>query len=346
MEDEIPQLGPKEQSHMKSATAMRQFMKFAANSVGRFRDRSKRNGVSRGAFTLVELLVVIAVIGILIALLLPAVQAAREAARAATCRSNLKQIGLAMLQYDLAKKRLPPAQTFQLSSAATAATFGTTGVGGVVMTDGSVFIGMLPYLEEGALFQSYDPTLSINDPNNIPFRDTPLKILRCPSMQQPDPALSPAWDSYAACTGSVYEHFINQNDPNYDNGAIINPIVHNVLAKTSVQEINNLDGTSKTLAAGELNFGLKNFPGGPQSGGPTQWASGYPCTAKASMAGVFNSDHLITGFWEWDTFRSDHTGGANFVLVDGSVRFIADTTNPDLLKSLAARDDGGPTESF
>ncbi len=59
-----------------------------------------RGGGSRLAFTLVELLVVIAIIGILIALLLPAVQAAREAARRAQCQNNLKQLGLALLNYE------------------------------------------------------------------------------------------------------------------------------------------------------------------------------------------------------------------------------------------------------
>src|SRR5262249_3479882 len=152
-------------------------------------------------------------------------------------------------------------------------------------------------LQEEPLLRRYDPSVALDQPANADFRNTPLKILRCPTMRPPEPASSPAWDSYAACTGSVYEHFTNAADPNFHNGAIINPIVHNHLAQTTVHEIATMDGTSKTLAFGELNFGLKNFPlGGPQSAGPTSWNSGYPCTAKASMAGVFNSDHLITAF--------------------------------------------------
>jgi prepilin-type N-terminal cleavage/methylation domain-containing protein len=75
----------------------------ALSMTGSFRPRTLRRG-----FTLVELLVVIAIIGVLVALLLPAVQAAREAARRAQCQSNLKNIALAVLNYESMKKELPP----------------------------------------------------------------------------------------------------------------------------------------------------------------------------------------------------------------------------------------------
>jgi prepilin-type N-terminal cleavage/methylation domain-containing protein len=70
-------------------------------------DRGAR-GRQRSAFTLVELLVVIAIIGILIALLLPAIQAAREAARRSQCSNNMKQMGLAALNFESSRKGLPP----------------------------------------------------------------------------------------------------------------------------------------------------------------------------------------------------------------------------------------------
>ena len=89
-------------------------------------------GRARMAFTLVELLVVIAIIGILVALLLPAIQAAREAARRSQCQNNLKQIGLAMTNYESATKTLPP---------------------GCFLGEGSAWSAfILPYLEEGAAF--------------------------------------------------------------------------------------------------------------------------------------------------------------------------------------------------
>jgi prepilin-type N-terminal cleavage/methylation domain-containing protein len=92
------------------------------------------------AFTLVELLVVIAIIGILVALLLPAVQAAREAARANQCRNNLKQIGLGILNYESAKKKLPPGTEIDPKKDCTSV--GCRGVG--------LYVLLFPYLEENA----------------------------------------------------------------------------------------------------------------------------------------------------------------------------------------------------
>ncbi|MEQ8847721.1 DUF1559 domain-containing protein [Botrimarina sp.] len=136
----------------------------------------------RTAFTLVELLVVIAIIGILVALLLPAVQAAREAARRAQCQSNLKNVALAVLNYESTNKEFPEAVTSE-------ATIGS--LGRHTAFNGSWLISTLPYLESQALFDSFDfdqliagGTLAeTGRPNfvNIRARGTEIAVLKCPS---------------------------------------------------------------------------------------------------------------------------------------------------------------------
>lgn len=149
------------------------------------------------AFTLVELLVVIAIIGILVALLLPAIQAAREAARRAQCQSNLKQLALAAVNYQTAKKNFPPG-------------FVPTGPGGEIETWGwSVFL--LPYVEEQAVYDSLRPSETFmqpvdgtrkgprnladvfiagkSNPAEIVPLQTPLSVFRCAS--DATPALVP-----------------------------------------------------------------------------------------------------------------------------------------------------------
>src|SRR4051812_25564185 len=100
----------------------------------------------RGAFTLVELLVVIAIIGILVALLLPAIQAARDAARRTTCQNHIKQLGLATLNYETAKKQFPPSKSDVFVS-------GPTGVTEVLH---STIQYILPYMEETAIADQWN----------------------------------------------------------------------------------------------------------------------------------------------------------------------------------------------
>ncbi|HEY4235485.1 MAG TPA: DUF1559 domain-containing protein, partial [Lacipirellulaceae bacterium] len=120
-------------------------------------------------FTLVELLVVIAIIGILVALLLPAIQAAREAARRTQCSNNLKQIGLATLNFHDAHKELPPMR--------------------ISDHEQGMLTLILPHLEEQAIADMWDSTtgnMGCFYDQTYQFRTTPIQAYQCPSMTHDD----------------------------------------------------------------------------------------------------------------------------------------------------------------
>ena len=276
------------------------------------------------AFTLVELLVVIAIIGVLVAILLPAVSAARDAARRNGCVNNLHQMALTMHSYQSAHRSLPSASRRGLAS-------------------GSAFVTLLPYLEEKALYDRYRDDQSPTAGTNAEIAGTRLAIYVCPSMsiprEVPDRGCGEvaAIGSYALSTGTEkpwYKH----------TGAII----ASEQGKTTIPKISAKDGASKTLMIGEFDYDLKDLlwtscdRAGPRYG-TAAWAIGYPGMSWASTWGVFNSDRLINGTDEWITFRSDHPGGVHFAMVDGSVRFIADSIDVAVLNGLATRDGGEPS---
>src|SRR5438105_3751859 len=133
-------------------------------------------GRARRAFTLVELLVVIAIIAVLIALLVPAVQKVREAANRTQCQNNLKQIGLALHNYQNANKAFPPAY------------IETSGI-----SDRANWITLtLPYAEQDNLFKTYDSTQSTGGgANNFTLNRTQIQMFQCPSTQQYPPRIYP-----------------------------------------------------------------------------------------------------------------------------------------------------------
>src|SRR5262249_32937868 len=138
-------------------------------------NRMSRTSSRRGGFTLIELLVVIAIIAVLIALLLPAVQAAREAARRAQCTNNLKQLGLAMANYESANGSFP------LGS------FHGTGGGdpGWSPCNGrhefSFFIALLPFFEQAPLYNSWNANIHFSFSPNTTVWGTMVNSLVCPS---------------------------------------------------------------------------------------------------------------------------------------------------------------------
>lgn len=282
--------------------------------------------MQRNGFTLVELLVVIAIIGILIAMLLPAIQAAREAARRMQCTNNVRQITIGTHLYNDTYRQLPPARTaFDLD----------------LPIYGSAPLIILPYVEQASLLVQYHQDKRIDDPINQGVATTKIPIYLCPSMvltrKVPDLTCGGEFGapgSYGVSTGTrrpVESH----------NGAIVRPEEGPVKIKDIT------DGTSNTFMVGEFDFGLKGLPwlGSCASqrpegcGGRNQWAVGMHGGGWTwgSTIGEFNSTCYVKGTSYAYGFRSDHPGGVNFAMVDGSVRFIEETILHETLDALATR---------
>ncbi|MBA4107598.1 MAG: hypothetical protein C0485_17820 [Pirellula sp.] len=163
----------------------------------------------RAAFTLVELLVVIAIIGVLVALLLPAVQAARESARRSACSSNLRQLGLAALNYESANKALPPGY---LAGKNFIKPESATDISGNHQLTG-VFVYLLPYLEAGNVHKMFSEQIELGvDARDLPYSDASkpttwaaaqarLSTLLCPSGPEGAPQLAMLDKSYGKLSG-------------------------------------------------------------------------------------------------------------------------------------------------
>ncbi|HVJ84083.1 MAG TPA: DUF1559 domain-containing protein, partial [Caulifigura sp.] len=138
-----------------------------------------RRRAPRCAFTLIELLVVIAIIAILIALLLPAVQQAREAARRTQCKNNMKQLGLALHNYESSFTVFPPSSTSGFNSGAW---LYVDGVPVTASTHLHSFASLiLPYIDGANVYNNINYNLSALDPVNRPIASTQLPFYLCPS---------------------------------------------------------------------------------------------------------------------------------------------------------------------
>lgn len=175
---------------------------------------------SRTAFTLVELLVVISIIGILIGLLLPAVQSARETSRRMQCQSNLHNIGLALLNYESAHRRFP--------------------LGATPVKFHSWNTAILPFLEQAPLYESINQHKDWGDASNLNFVKTNLSIFECPSSLKSFDGKT----DYCGISGSWH----NARDSGDENGMLFPAL------KASTQAVmlaSVIDGTSHTILVAE-----------------------------------------------------------------------------------------------
>ncbi|WP_252851218.1 DUF1559 domain-containing protein [Aeoliella straminimaris] len=333
-------------------------------------------------FTLVELLVVIAIIGILVALLLPAVQSAREAARRTSCKNNLKQLGLALLNYESAKKELP------------AGSLGTINTSAGYW---SPHAQMLPYFEQGTLSDLF--VIKAEDPNGNPWTahntqiaETELNILRCPSDGNGMVTLGTpmGWTNYHANSGGWVTYSGEWDGPfGPDRQATSYNADYEGVAPRKLRRI--VDGLSNTAAFAEVLNGLGNsglepdpkadcFVGAEVSTSGTleevrnsilaqNWQTapkpdwrwrGYPWHEGTMWRNWYN--HILppnSTCWRYGSTKfydlisppsSNHMGTVNIVRCDGSV----DTVNEDVdanvwfdLGTIAGRPEGvapkGPT---
>ncbi|TWT58068.1 Type II secretion system protein G precursor [Thalassoglobus neptunius] len=295
---------------------------------------------SRG-FTLIELLVVIAIIAILIALLLPAVQQAREAARRTQCKNNMKQIGLAIHNYHDVYLQFPNANSGGLSYSS--------------LSGSSLFASILPMIEQASAYNLYDFNKGNADPENQEVVGQVLPFYLCPSSplrrQVPscDTDSGRAPGNYAACIGSKdfnqYWSFYRLPRPELD-GAIV--YTDSTPGKTKFRDFR--DGTSNTMMIGETAYNLPDykFSSGDCAGQSrysfTYWASPYPGSTTATTEYDFNprdiaEDGIFDTNWP-RSFRSDHVGGVQFTFSDGSVHFISENIDAELLDGLATRSGG------
>ena len=212
----------------------------------------------RSGFTLVELLVVIAIIGILIGLLLPAVQAARESARRTTCINQLKQLGLALLNYESAKKVLPGGQLASPSSK-----ISVTDPRQLEIGNGRWFgvqAQTLSYIEDGNFAQTFDFNDYIySDQNYAAMTAAPPAVRLCPSERQRGVDGDRGWNNYHANAGS-WAHLKGWD-------GVFGPRVDTEGAKAlpPLKIARIIDGTSKTAAMAEVVNGpdLENQTGDP-----------------------------------------------------------------------------------
>jgi prepilin-type N-terminal cleavage/methylation domain-containing protein/prepilin-type processing-associated H-X9-DG protein len=308
----------------------------------------------RNGFTLTELLVVIAIIAVLIALILPAVQKVRASAARTQCANNLRQLALASHNYHGTNSAFPP------------------GVQQALYNDGppafrgySLFTYLLPYLEQDNLYRNWDFTdpLSNSAGGTSARTAVVLPMLLCPSDQVPTNPVTWRGRMFA-----ITSYGGNGGRRSFEpDSATTDGIFHTtgpgslpVANQTCVTLGEITDGTANTLLFGERNHFDPGFDQLPTSRNMAAWGWWGASLGRLAVGDVtlsaavpinyqVNAGSAATGTLEAQrlcAYGSNHTGGANFALADGSVRFIDQAISLSLLQRLAARNDGQVVEAF
>ena len=314
----------------------------------------------RRAFTLIELLVVIAIIAVLIALLLPAVQQARESARRTQCKNNLKQLGLAMHNY-LDTHRIFPCNSLDSSA--------WTGI-----QHGTQLTMILPFIDQASFYNSLDFTQQNVEGTVIkgkPAYAWVMTAFLCPSYAGDNGATGRAKTNYAPSMGAQrmdvnggtgcpgrYSPYGGYNGSGYfgtgpdGHGntmdiSRISGIFGRMIPAARIGQV--VDGTSNTILMGEVRPDCSDHINNGWFHNNSLWVATTP---PINFPTCPQSPVLPDNCHKWDTwntsqgFKSQHTGGAHFILCDGSVRFLSENLDYATYQKLGDRRDGETIGDF
>jgi len=306
-------------------------------------------------FTLVELLVVSAIIGLLVALLLPAIQAARESARRTQCVNNLHQIGVAMTSFHDANGQFPsaflsrPGGVMGLPDAET----GDAGPGWTCLFE------ILPYMEEANARDSFDVNQPCWAPANATAALQVIAVYLCPSVSEMTRSYTVKDSSGAALAELSRANYVanaGRLDVWEEGPVDLRRIADGPLFRNSRIRIKDItDGTSHTVFFGEQTpMHSDSTWVGIVPGSLTCPSANFPladCDAAAAQINVHSGPgHPEDGppvihppnapFGYVDEMFSEHPGGANVLMGDGSVRFVTDLINQLVWSAMATRAGG------